>query len=214
MNGMRISKRCFLSTVCGIIAITTSWGSFAQATPIDCSILLCMAGGFPASAECTAAKAEVIRRITPVPVEPPLQIWRCPMKMDPSLLAALGISANQLNQSGYTKEVLDIQNGIEIYDITYRVRRDRDGEAISETTKEGVYGNDRFDWGRGSYIKGPEWLAEATGGYRKSVYDYGEHDGQRKKKVGEENVNTSSFRVIVMRFKDYEDHYQTQTIPY
>lgn len=51
----------------------------ALAYPIDCAILLCLAGGFPASVECTAAKAEFIRRITPFPVEPPLQIWRCPM---------------------------------------------------------------------------------------------------------------------------------------
>lgn len=39
----------------------------AQAYPIDCAILLCMAGGFPASVECSRAKAEVIRRITPWP---------------------------------------------------------------------------------------------------------------------------------------------------
>lgn len=51
----------------------------AQAYPIDCAILLCLAGGFPASTECTAARAEFIRRITPWPIEPPLQIWRCPM---------------------------------------------------------------------------------------------------------------------------------------
>ncbi|WP_273794973.1 hypothetical protein [Brucella intermedia] len=182
--------------------------------PIDCAIVLCMAGGFPASTECLAAKAEVVRRITPIPVEPPLQIWRCPMQIDPSLAAALGISASQLNQSGYTKEVLDIQNGIEIYDITYRRRRDRDGETISETTKKGVYGNDRFDWAGASYIKGPEWLAEATGGYRRPVYTYGGRDGQIKRKVGEENANRSSFRAIVLRFKDYEGRYLTQTVSY
>ncbi|WP_323764097.1 hypothetical protein [Marinovum sp.] len=51
----------------------------ARAYPIDCAILLCLAGGWPASTECTLAKAEFIRRITPYPVEPPLQIWRCPM---------------------------------------------------------------------------------------------------------------------------------------
>lgn len=49
------------------------------AYPIDCAILLCLAGGWPSSAECTAARAEFIRRITPWPIEPPLQIWRCPM---------------------------------------------------------------------------------------------------------------------------------------
>jgi hypothetical protein len=52
----------------------------AAAYPIDCAILLCLAGGWPASVECAQAKAEFIRRITPWPVEPPLQIWRCPMR--------------------------------------------------------------------------------------------------------------------------------------
>lgn len=51
----------------------------AQTYPIDCAILLCLAGGWPASVPCTLARAEFIRRITPWPIEPPLQIWRCPM---------------------------------------------------------------------------------------------------------------------------------------
>lgn len=53
--------------------------STAQSYPIDCAILLCLAGGWPASAPCMNARAEFTRRITPWPVEPPLQIWRCPM---------------------------------------------------------------------------------------------------------------------------------------
>lgn len=53
--------------------------SRAQSYPIDCAILLCLSGGWPASVPCTRARAEFIRRITPWPVEPPLQIWRCPM---------------------------------------------------------------------------------------------------------------------------------------
>ncbi len=52
----------------------------ATAYPIDCAILLCLSGGWPASTECSAARAEFIRRITPFPVEPPLQIWRCPLQ--------------------------------------------------------------------------------------------------------------------------------------
>jgi hypothetical protein len=51
----------------------------SNAYPVDCAILLCLAGGWPASAECSHARAVFIRRITPWPVEPPLQIWRCPM---------------------------------------------------------------------------------------------------------------------------------------
>lgn len=60
------------------IAVVTAPAG-AHAYPIDCAILLCLAGGWPASVECSAARAEFIRRITPWPVEPPLQIWRCPM---------------------------------------------------------------------------------------------------------------------------------------
>ena len=51
----------------------------AQTYPIDCAILLCLSGGWPASMPCSRARSEFIRRITPWPVEPPLQIWRCPM---------------------------------------------------------------------------------------------------------------------------------------
>ena len=51
----------------------------AQTYPIDCAILLCLSGGWPASVPCARARAEFIRPITPWPVEPPLQIWRCPM---------------------------------------------------------------------------------------------------------------------------------------
>ena len=53
----------------------------AQTYPIDCAILLCLSGGWPASVPCARARAEFIRPITPWPVEPPLQIWRCPMKV-------------------------------------------------------------------------------------------------------------------------------------
>lgn len=62
----------------------------AQSYQIDCAILLCLSGGWPASVPCTRARAEFIRRITPWPVEPPLQIWRCPMgaaySVDPEAL--------------------------------------------------------------------------------------------------------------------------------
>lgn len=51
----------------------------AQSYPIDCAIILCIAGGWPASTECVRAKAEFIRRITPYPIEPPVQVWNCPM---------------------------------------------------------------------------------------------------------------------------------------
>ena len=51
----------------------------AQTYQIDCAILLCLSGGWPASVPCARARAEFIRRITPWPVEQPLQGWRCPL---------------------------------------------------------------------------------------------------------------------------------------
>ncbi|KIC08831.1 hypothetical protein RA19_18370 [Leisingera sp. ANG-M1] len=67
---------------CAVLGVATALlpSTAADAYPVDCAILLCLAGGWPASAECSHAKAVFIRRITPWPVEPPLQIWRCPMK--------------------------------------------------------------------------------------------------------------------------------------
>lgn len=62
-----------------LMGILQPSSSRAQTYPIDCAILLCLSGGWPASVPCSRARAEFIRRITPWPVEPPLQIWRCPM---------------------------------------------------------------------------------------------------------------------------------------
>lgn len=73
--------------ICTLLFALALLGSFAGATnrvqaqiyQIDCAILLCLSGGWPASVPCARARVEFIRRITPWPVEPPLQIWRCPM---------------------------------------------------------------------------------------------------------------------------------------
>lgn len=62
------------------LGLSTAPALPAAAYPIDCAILLCLAGGWPASAECALARTVFIRRITPWPIEPPLQIWNCPMR--------------------------------------------------------------------------------------------------------------------------------------
>ena len=62
------------------VTLSTLTVTPAAAYPVDCAILLCLAGGWPASAECAHARAVFIRRITPWPIEPPLQIWNCPMR--------------------------------------------------------------------------------------------------------------------------------------
>lgn len=75
----------FLKTRCLLLLLAvSSLVAFvprpAQAYQVDCAILLCLSGGWPASAPCAHARAVFIRRITPWPIEPPLQIWRCPMR--------------------------------------------------------------------------------------------------------------------------------------
>ena len=54
----------------GVLAAATP----AKAYDMDCAIMLCMAGGFPPSAVCSAAYAEMIRRITPWPSLPPFGV--------------------------------------------------------------------------------------------------------------------------------------------
>jgi hypothetical protein len=72
-------KRHFPALLLGL-GFSTAVITPAAAYPVDCAILLCLAGGWPASAECAHARAVFIRRITPWPIEPPLQIWNCPMR--------------------------------------------------------------------------------------------------------------------------------------
>ena len=89
-NILRTSALALATAVVGIAA--ASERAQAQTYQIDCAILLCLSGGWPASVPCARARAEFIRRITPWPVEPPLQIWRCPMgaayTVDPETLTA------------------------------------------------------------------------------------------------------------------------------
>ena len=79
---MRHLLKKLLPSAAVILTVTSSslpMPARAQTYPIDCAILLCLSGGWPASVPCARARAEFIRRITPWPIEPPLQIWRCPM---------------------------------------------------------------------------------------------------------------------------------------
>ncbi|MFZ3583467.1 hypothetical protein ACOI1H_15020 [Loktanella sp. DJP18] len=70
------------TTLTAAVAAAAIFNAPREATAafnVDCAMLLCLAGGWPKSAECTLAYATFIRRVTPWPIEPPLQIWRCPM---------------------------------------------------------------------------------------------------------------------------------------
>jgi len=75
----QLARLAFTAIVAALSLAGTTNKTAAQSYPIDCAILLCLSGGWPASVPCARARAEFIRRITPWPIEPPLQIWRCPM---------------------------------------------------------------------------------------------------------------------------------------
>lgn len=66
--------RSFILSLVLSVVILPVTAKQSRAYDMDCAIMLCMAGGFPPSAVCAAAYAEMIRRITPWPVRPPFGI--------------------------------------------------------------------------------------------------------------------------------------------
>lgn len=133
----------------------------AAAYPVDCAILLCLAGGWPSSAECSHARAIFIARITPWPIEPPLQIWNCPMRAsfrqedrpmerlfdiavrgEPAPLASIPEVPFefQLVQDRADADIsgpeFDFVRSIRVFEITYHQRRNSDGDCVSQG---GVY---------------------------------------------------------------------------
>jgi hypothetical protein len=155
----------------------------ASAYPVDCAILLCLAGGWPASAECAHARAVFIARITPWPVEPPLQIWNCPMRAslgrDVSPMERLyeiafreaggGASLStreapfglQLVLDGAEVDIsdpaFDFVRSIHVFQIDYRRIRDKDGICTtSYSIRRGSYGEQgHFRWARTTPISVP-----------------------------------------------------------
>ncbi|WP_202905567.1 hypothetical protein [Cypionkella psychrotolerans] len=152
----------FLSLDLSTAAVTP-----AAAYPVDCAILLCLAGGWPASAECAHARAVFIRRITPWPIEPPLQIWNCPMRasfpgkdrplnrlFDIAFRDELAAPAMSLPEQAVELMLVDAQadvdisdpafdfvRSIRVFEITYQQRRSSDGDCNSwGTIYMGSYG--------------------------------------------------------------------------
>ena len=135
-------------------AVSLSLATPAAAYPVDCAILLCLAGGWPASAECAHARTVFIARITPWPVEPPLQIWNCPMRSTfrgeakpIERLLDVGVRGEPLVSIPATPWVLqlvqdradvdisdpafDFVRSIRVFEITYQQRRNSDGDCNS-----------------------------------------------------------------------------------
>lgn len=145
----------------------------AQTYQIDCAILLCLAGGWPTSAPCVRARAEFIRRITPWPIEPPLQIWRCPMRAtledsDPvhRLTRLAGMEHDpqwpvseeldmlhrvQAVGSGADIDVsgpaFDFIRSIDVFDVRATQHGEREGCNQSENVRRGSYvATGQFSW--------------------------------------------------------------------
>ena len=152
----------FLSLGVSVAAVTP-----AAAYPVDCAILLCLAGGWPASAECAHVRAVFIRRLTRWPIEPPLQIWNCPMRasfpvkdrsldrlFDIAFRGDLTAPAMSLPEQAVEPMLVDAQadvdisdpafdfvRSIHVFEITYQQRRNRDGDCNSwGTVYMGSYG--------------------------------------------------------------------------
>lgn len=208
------------------LAVAGAAGQPAAAYPIDCAILLCLAGGFPPSAECTAAKAEMIRRITPWPVEPPLQLWNCPLAIPNDIAAAIGMTNVGLGPDGLTPDVRKYRDAVEIYHIRRYSRRTGgdDGLVITDYTERGVYDEQGdFHWVSASYEHGPEWLADAVGGRRVPITECVSHsrdDCRRYEVVRYENRASgfgnwgTSLRGVAIRTQDWEGNYQTEWVSY
>ena len=156
-----------LPTLLLSVALSTAAVTPAAAYPVDCAIFLCLAGGWPASAECAHARAVFIRRITPWPIEPPLQIWNCPMRasfrgVDRPLDLLYEIAFRSELRStvlpfsqGLADPILvdaqadvdisdaafDFVRSIRVFEITYRQNRSSDGDCNSwGTVYMGGYG--------------------------------------------------------------------------
>lgn len=163
----------------------------AQSYPIDCAILLCMAGGFPASAECAAAQLEVIRRVTPWPIEPPLQLWNCPMG------GGSAVPVPSLGSDGLTQEARQYRDAIEVWELRKRSENSSGGREVSVSAIRNFYNSDG-EFVRQAQSDVPSWVRAAVS----------EHTG------GGFTSDYVSFRAILLRMQDHTGAYSTEWISY
>lgn len=167
--------------------------SSVAAYPIDCAILLCLAGGFPSSAECVAAKTTMLQRIAPPVPHPPLQLWNCPMGGAETVPVAIGVD-------GLVPEVRSIRDGIEIYWVRYSARRGSGDLHVRDQTVRGVYDEDgSFRWHSARLDTAPDWLLEDLGMPRNTL-------GRAQYLV--------PVRAIAMRWRDYDQNFESELARY
>jgi len=186
---LRFSLACLpLAASAAATVAALSLASPAAAYPVDCAILLCLAGGWPASLECAQARAVFIARITPWPVEPPLQIWNCPMhavaRRPASVERLLAIAfrgTEGLLMNGaptlplaplpvvdqadidISDPVYDFVRSIHVYQITYSQHRNSDGDCNrTDYLQLGTYGSQgEYRWARAPVSSMPDASAFA-----------------------------------------------------
>lgn len=178
-----------------LITVTTlglSGGSSAVAYPIDCAIFLCLAGGFPSNPHCNAARAEFIRRITPFPIEPPLQLWRCPMDASAPrqslptepreaifryqdetskevyqiIKAKLGeLKLQNANAGNSPVEVNDYLNRIQVWHVNHNPHENQYGDCtMNGFSKLGTYSKSgAFQWENTAISAIPSWIVPNPG---------------------------------------------------
>lgn len=164
-----------------LTAFSVTSGQQSSAYPIDCAILLCVAGGFPASAECAAAHAELIRRITPWPVEPPLQLWRCPM--------AGATTTPDIESGTETYDTRSYHGGIEVWQLSKHSIRNSGGVEVYKTALRHFY-SDSGAFHRESALETgvPRWVDVQL-------------EAQIGARMSDEN---GSFRGVLIRIQDYQ----------
>jgi hypothetical protein len=186
---------------------------------VDCAILLCLAGGWPASVECAHAQTVFIARITPWPVEPPLQIWNCPMRAAAlrnapveKLFDVAGPSPSSLPISLILEPLASLQTiadraDVDISDPTYDFVR---SIHVYQTEFGQIHGHDdkctRWSSVRlGTYGAQGEyaWSESATdklpdaSGFRQPVY-----------------CETYVYRSVLVDWRDFEGHYGFEEVRY
>lgn len=164
-------KKVNLKILMATCLFATAQADAARAYPIDCAILLCMAGGFPPSAECTAAKAVMIQRITPFPIEPPLQIWNCPMG-GPSITSG---SSGSADISGPD---FDFVRSIKVWHVQNYIHHDNGehGCRLQESVAVGSYDAvGDYRWTQSSYDQTPDFVIP-----QKTCSEPGTHANSRR----------------------------------
>ena len=193
-----------------------------EAYPVDCAILLCLSGGWPASVECAHARTVFIQRITPWPIEPPLQIWNCPMhaslepRLDESVITRFydiafrlapkpqisqpadpwlyKVQTNDRSDVDISGPEFDFVRSIKVFNIQYNQRRNHDGDCNrTDATQLGTYGT------QGDY----RW-ARSTSSAVPASSDFDPPSG----------CNDYFYRSVFIDWRDYLGNYGSEEVRY